>query len=190
MSPACARRERCKIEGPSTREEPAVIRSIEDFTALWKQESAETLKVLDAITDASLSQPVTSDHRTLGRIAWHITGTLKEMMDRTGLHVEGPGEHAGVPSSAKVIAQTYAQSSQSLLDEIGKHWTDASLAQKDEMYGEQWTRATTLQVLVLHQVHHRGQATVLMRQAGLRVPGVYGPAKEDWAQWKMQPPAI
>jgi uncharacterized damage-inducible protein DinB len=32
--------------------------------------------------------------------------------------------------------------------------------------------------------------TVLMRQAGLRVPAMYGPAKEDWAEWDMQPPAV
>jgi len=31
---------------------------------------------------------------------------------------------------------------------------------------------------------------VLMRQAGLRPPDIYGPAKESWAQWNMQPPAI
>ena len=117
-----------------------MIRSIEDFTTLWKHESAETQRVLDTITDASLSQPVTNDHRTLGRVAWHITGTAKEMMDRTGLHVAGPDEHAPVPSSAKAIAQAYAKSSKSLLDEIAKHWTDATLAQKDEMYGEQWAR--------------------------------------------------
>lgn len=167
-----------------------MIHSIEDFTTLWKQESAETQKVLDAITDGSLAQPVTNDHRTLGRIAWHITGTVREMMERTGLHVEGPDEHAPVPASARVIAQTYAKSAKSLLEQVAKQWTDASLTVKDEMYGEQWARGTTLQVLILHQVHHRGQATVLMRQAGLRVPGVYGPAKEDWAQWKMEPPAI
>lgn len=167
-----------------------MIRTIDDFVTLWKQESAETQRVLDAITDASLSRPVSDDHRTLGRIAWHIAGTVKEMMDRTGLHVEGPAEHAPVPGSAKAIQQAYATSSKSLLEEIAKHWTDASLARKDEMYGEQWTRGTTLRILVLHQVHHRGQATVLMRQAGLRVPGVYGPAREDWAQWQMQPPAI
>jgi uncharacterized damage-inducible protein DinB len=32
--------------------------------------------------------------------------------------------------------------------------------------------------------------TVLMRQAGLRVPGMYGPAQEDWAQWNMRPPIV
>jgi len=51
----------------------------------------------------------------------------------------------------------------------------------DEMYGETWARGLTLFYLILHQAHHRGQITVLMRQAGLTVPGIYGPAKEEWA---------
>jgi uncharacterized damage-inducible protein DinB len=32
--------------------------------------------------------------------------------------------------------------------------------------------------------------TVLMRQAGLKVPGVYGPAREEWTTYRMQPPAV
>jgi uncharacterized damage-inducible protein DinB len=49
------------------------------------------------------------------------------------------------------------------------------------MYGEQWSRGAVLSALILHQVHHRAQMTVLMRQAGLKVPGLYGPAREEWA---------
>jgi len=48
------------------------------------------------------------------------------------------------------------------------------------MYGETWKRGMTLLYLMLHQAHHRGQITVLMRQAGLKVTGIYGPAKEEW----------
>ena len=48
----------------------------------------------------------------------------------------------------------------------------------------------SLQVLVVHQAHHRGQMTVLMRQAGLTVPGVYGPAREEWTTYGMQPPIV
>lgn len=36
--------------------------------------------------------------------------------------------------------------------------------------------------LIKHIIHHRGQATVLIRQAGLKVFGVYGSPKEDWIQ--------
>jgi uncharacterized damage-inducible protein DinB len=69
-------------------------------------------------------------------------------------------------------------------------WTDVDLDTVDDMFGERWTRRFTLLVLINHQIHHRGQMTVLMRQAGLRVPGMYGPAMEDWAQWNMEPPVV
>ena len=58
------------------------------------------------------------------------------------------------------------------------------------MYGATWPRSFTLFVLIGHEIHHRGQMTVLMRQAGLKVPGIYGPSYEEWVNYKMQPPAI
>jgi uncharacterized damage-inducible protein DinB len=58
------------------------------------------------------------------------------------------------------------------------------------MYGERWTRGFTLFASLLHEVHHRGQMTVLMRQAGLAVPGTAGPSKQEWAQWGMAPPEV
>ncbi|MBK8721797.1 MAG: hypothetical protein IPL95_05830 [Saprospiraceae bacterium] len=46
------------------------------------------------------------------------------------------------------------------------------------MYGELWTKGNTLAILIRHQAHHRGQLSILMRQNGCKVPGVYGPSKE------------
>ena len=53
------------------------------------------------------------------------------------------------------------------------------------MYGEKWKRGTTLSVIISHQIHHRAQLTVVMRLNGLKVPGVFGPAKEEWTQLGM-----
>ena len=58
------------------------------------------------------------------------------------------------------------------------------------MYGEKWQRGLTLHILLQHEVHHRGQMTVLMRQAGLKVPNIYGPAKEGWAEYGADTPII
>ena len=41
--------------------------------------------------------------------------------------------------------------------------------------------------MVKHEVHHRAQMTVLMRQAGLAVPGIYGPAAEEWEAMGLPP---
>jgi uncharacterized damage-inducible protein DinB len=129
-------------------------------------------------------------HRTLGRLAWHITTSVGEMMSRTGLKVSGPAEDAPVPPTAAAIQAGYDEAARSLLGEMRAKWTDASLKIEDDMYGQKWARALSLSILVAHQTHHRAQMTVLMRQAGLKVPGVYGPAKEEWAAMGMQPPVV
>jgi len=49
-----------------------------------------------------------------------------------------------------------------------------------------WKKGKVLSVLVKHQTHHQGQLTVIMRLAGLKVPGVYGPAEEEWANMGME----
>lgn len=68
-----------------------------------------------------------------------------------------------------------------MANSVAKYCTDETVLQTDEMYDETWERVLTLFYLIAHQSHHRGQLTVLMRKAGLPVPGVYGPAREEWA---------
>jgi len=167
-----------------------MIQSIAEFEAMWKQESDGTRKLLAELTDASLGQSVANDHRTLGRMAWHITTGISEMMGRTGLTVAGPAPDAPVPATAAAIRDGYDAAAKSLLAEMKAKWTDASLLAEDDMYGEKWKRALTLAILIAHQTHHRGQMTVLMRQAGLKVPGVYGPSRDEWGAYGAPPPEV
>ena len=164
--------------------------TIEHFKGSWKYESEGTSKMLGALTDVSLKQCVARDHRTIGRIAWHIALAIPEMANRTGLHVAGPGEKDPVPTSAKAIKEAYFKAAASLMEQVSNCWKDETLAVEDDMYGQKWTRGQTLAALVCHQIHHRGQMTVLMRQAGLPVPGVYGPSLEEWSQYKAPAPEI
>jgi len=157
-----------------------MFRRIEDFRQAWAQETEATLKIFRALTPASLTQAVAPGRRTLGRLAWHIVVTLPEMMGHAGLPVTGPAEDAPPPALDRVL-QDYEAAARSVLEGVAERWTDAMLAEEVPMYGESWSRGAVLMSLIVHQAHHRGQMTVLMRQAGLRVPGVYGPAKEEWA---------
>jgi uncharacterized damage-inducible protein DinB len=156
-----------------------MIRTVADFEAIWKNESEITTRVLAALTDASLSQRVTPADRTLGELAWHVATTIPEMMGRTGLSVEGADHGAQCPASSKAIHDAYVQAARSLLEQVGRTWTDETLIVQDDMYGERWPRGVTLLALIVHQTHHRGAMTVLMRQAGLVVPSIYGPNREQ-----------
>ncbi|WP_088224731.1 DinB family protein [Desulfosporosinus sp. FKB] len=164
--------------------------SIASFLETWKRESELTLEIFKALTDDSLDQRVTKEDRTIGRLAWHIAITIPEMMSKTGLVFEGFLEDAPVPSSVKDIINYYENASESMKMGIIHQWNDQTLLEDRNMYGESWTIAMILNVLVNHQIHHRGQMTVLMRQAGLKVPGIYGPAREDWSKFGMEPPLI
>ncbi len=167
-----------------------MIRSIHDFEFLWSRELEATQKILKHLPDRSLSQRVDPQGRTLGRLAWHIVITIPEMMSRTGLAVSGPNPEAPVPTTAKEIFRGYNTAAISVLEQVKATWTDATLDQEDDMYGEKWKRGETLTSLVLHQAHHRGQMTVLMRQAGLEIPGIYGPARQEWAALGVPPPEV
>jgi uncharacterized damage-inducible protein DinB len=167
-----------------------MIRTITDFEQIWSQEIEATQKILKHLADKSLQQRIDPDGRTLGRIAWHIVTAIPEMMSKTGLKFPGLDHNAPVPATAKQIFHSFNEAAIPLLDQVKRQWTDASLEQTDEMYGEKWKRGATLLALILRQAHHRGQMTVLMRQAGLDVPGVYGPARQEWGAFGMQPPAV
>lgn len=164
-----------------------MYRKIDDFLKAWTWETESTLKLFDQLTDESLGQQVSPEGRSLGRIAWHITQTLPEMCNQTGLDVTGPGEADPIPSAASAISAAFKSAAESLGAEIQAKWTDDTLEVEDDMYGMQWSRGQTLVALVGHQNHHRGQMTILMRQAGLPVPGIYGPSKEEWSEYGMPP---
>ena len=166
-----------------------MFRRTSDFLATWEEERAATLRLFRVLDDRSLAQLVSRDQRTLGRLAWHVTTTIAEMMERTGLVIGAPAHDAPVPGTAAAIVAAYEAASQRLAEQLAG-WSDAALETEDEMYGERWARGRTLLALVAHQAHHRGQMTVLMRQAGLAVPGVYGPAREEWATWGMPAPEV
>jgi uncharacterized damage-inducible protein DinB len=110
------------------------------------------------------------------------------MLGRTGLKVFSPDMHQWDESKADNLKECYKNASESLVEKLNANWKDETLLMEDDMYGENWKRGFTLRCLIEHQIHHRAQMTVLMRQAGLKVPGIYGPASEEWAAMGMEAP--
>lgn len=158
-----------------------MYRTIEDFIKVWKYESESTIKTLKCLTNHSLPIKVSDEGRSLGFLAWHIVLTLGEMGGHMSLIVNAPLENSEEPRDVENIVSAYEIAAMSLEVEVQSRWNDALLLDVIEMYGEKWRRGDALSALVRHEIHHRAQMTVLMRQAGLRVPGIYGPAKEEWA---------
>jgi uncharacterized damage-inducible protein DinB len=164
--------------------------TVNDWATEYAQDAAEAQHMFDALTDESLATPVADGHRSLGRIAWHVVQSVPEMLTTAGLQMDTALMHAPVPASAAEIAAAYKRVTAEAVAALRSQWDDAELARPRDMYGMQWTGAKTLLCLIGHEAHHRGQMSVLMRQAGLVPHGVYGPHKEAWSSMGMEPPAV
>lgn len=157
--------------------------TMQEFLEDWRQEEALTIKVLERLTDASLKQAVSEQQpRSLGDLAWHLLGGLGGILGGAGLQIEGPDFKAPAPSSAADILEGYRQMSAAVTNALKAQWNDAKLSEKLKLFGFiDTTYGGVLTTVVRHQIHHRGQMTILMRQAGVVPPGVYGPNEEEGA---------
>ncbi|MDM5332115.1 DinB family protein [Ureibacillus composti] len=164
--------------------------TIADFIKEWKKEANLTQKVLEGLTDESLNQKVYTEGRTLGRIAWHFTTNIPEYLAHFGLKTDLVDNVESVPTSAKEIADNFKKLSAEAVQVIEQQWTDESLKEVQIAFGREETNAQILMGLIKHIIHHRGQVTVLMRQAGLKPFGVYGPPKEDWIHLGVENPPL
>ncbi len=166
-----------------------MFRRTVDFARSWEREIESTIKVLESLSDESLSRPVVEGGRTLGFLAGHLTSALAQLMADAGIDLAEPAAAAERATTAADFVDAYGQAARLLLQRVQSDWTDESLTGMVDVFGQSMPRGVVLYVAILHQAHHRGQMTVLMRQAGLRVPGVYGPSKDDWIAMGQAPRA-
>lgn len=164
--------------------------TIADFIKEWNKEAALTQGVLDGLTDEALSQQVYADGRTLGRIAWHLTTSTPEYLAHFGVKIEEIENADTIPTSAKEVADAFKKASVDAAEAIEQQWTDETLKEVQTAFGRQETNAQIFMGLIKHIIHHRGQLTVLIRQAGLKPFGVYGPPKEDWVKLGVENPPL
>lgn len=167
-----------------------MFQTLDGFFKLWNFEADATQKILNQLTDESLSQEVTPQNWTLGRIAWHTVTAIGVIASRTDLSFDSPNQDYPVPTSAKFISDSYQNARSALYQAVKKQWTDKSLGEVKEFFGQRMSNSELLFFMLQHQIHHRGQMTILMRQAGLIVPGLYGPSKEEWAMIGMEAPKM
>lgn len=159
--------------------------TVQGFIEDYKNEAAVTGKLLETLTDASLKQETAPGYRSLGELAWHLVPS-ESMFEPIGLKIK-TAENNEQPAKAAEIAEQYRVTVESILEAV-QEWNDEKLQETNEVFGFQWKNGMTLSIFVKHEIHHRGQLTVLMRQAGLPVTGAYGPSKEEWAE--MEAPSV
>jgi uncharacterized damage-inducible protein DinB len=162
-----------------------MYRRIEDFQKEWKSQQGYTVKTFSTITEETKGIKISDHVRSLERLAWHITQTLTEMGSHAGLFEQNVLGDLPIPATFAEIIGTYQQYAELFGKAVTSKWTDSSLEDNLDMYGQQWTRGQLLSIVIGHESHHRSQMSVIMRMVGLPVPGIYGPSKEEWESMGM-----
>ncbi|MBN2080763.1 DinB family protein [bacterium] len=166
-----------------------MFHTADEFIDFYGWESACTGRVLAALTPAALTLAKAEGHPTLGEIAWHIAAAPLYIMSQAGYDLptpqsffaDGAGPDGRTPASLTpaLIAATQKDIAARVLAQSKAKSAD-DLKQVFHVFGAyDWALSQMMQALIAHEIHHRGQLSVLMRQAGLVVPPIYGPSYEQ-----------
>lgn len=155
-----------------------MYRTVNDFVNDWTNSAQGTVEVLRSLTDDKLGQATVEGHSTLGWLGWHLATCPVFFTGQVGLQVVPAGDAKQVPTKASDIVQAYAQIAEDVRLAVEQNLTDEKMVEDVETFAGMRPRGAILRTFIDHQTHHRGQMTVLLRQAGLYVPGVLGPTKE------------
>lgn len=151
-----------------------MFHTIADFVQLWQDEAKNTEKLFLELSDGALDKESVPGIRTLRQLAWHIIETPKEILERTGLKLPKLTDKDNAALKVAELVDIHRKMIEFVVHQIQTHWHNKDLHHTDIIYDEEWTRSKTLNELVFHLIHHRGQMTVLMHLAGIKVPSLYG----------------
>jgi len=147
----------------------------------WRYEHGLTAKVMRAVPAAKLAMKPHEKSRSMGDLAWHLAEAERFFVVQ-GLKVENAGENMvpkeSPPDSPAAMADAFDRS-HSFLHAAVAGRDAAWFGETVDFFQMKMTRAAILDLMVRHEVHHRGQLTVYLRLAGAKVPGTYGGSADE-----------
>lgn len=154
----------------------------QQFIGEYTYESGITKSLFANLTDESLSQPQADGLYNLGQIAWHISSSRCYLLGQTGFDMPDQGFGFPMNLNAEMIRNNYDMLLERIMEQAGnKSEEDLNVVYRffDKM---DVSLGQMMRMVISHEIHHRGQLSVLMRQAGLGIPGIYGPNAEETAE--------
>ncbi|MBD8028535.1 DinB family protein [Ureibacillus sp. Re31] len=159
-----------------------MYRHINDFIQEWQHNSAGTLAIFESITEEKKHISIVEGHSSLEWLSWHLTTAPAYFMGQIGLALDVELNPKDTPNTLSEIIKIYRSASESIINVVKEQLSDERLLNEVNSHGQLTPIGSILRMMVDHQTHHRAQMQVLLRQAGLPVPGVMGPTKEQLAK--------
>ncbi|MEK9200325.1 DinB family protein [Ureibacillus sp. 179-F W5.1 NHS] len=159
-----------------------MYRNINDFIQEWERNSSGTLAIFESITEEKKHFSIVEGHSSLEWLSWHLTTAPAYFMGQIGIALNVELNPKNTPDKLSEIMNTYRSVSENIIQIAKEQLSDEALLNEVNSHGQLTPIGAILRMMVDHQTHHRAQMQVLLRQAGLPVPGVMGPTKEQLAK--------
>jgi uncharacterized damage-inducible protein DinB len=147
----------------------------------WDQEHALTAKVLRAAPPGKTGLRPHEKSKSLGELCWHLAEAERFFATRC-LGIEVPGENPvpkeNPPATPAAMADAFDRSHAALRAACAAK-PAAWFGEVIDFFATRMSRQAILDLMVRHEVHHRGQLTVYLRLAGAKVPSTYGGSADE-----------
>jgi uncharacterized damage-inducible protein DinB len=154
------------------------------FLRVWDDEAARTIKVLKALPMDKYDFRPDPGGRSIGEMAWHLAegdayNSLGVAEGKFAPEMRPPNMER--PKEIALLAPRYEQVHREAVARV-RGLDPAALERPiDYFVGVPMSGTDILWGAVFHNIHHRGQLSLLCRLAGGVSPGVYGPNREEFA---------
>lgn len=150
----------------------------EIFLRIWEREAKTTQKVMHAFPPESLGFKPHERSRSIRDLAWQCVideRVIEKILDGANDLRNAPPSPPP-PEKMEEIAAAHEAAHRNASDKMRRPETEFSQKVTVTTRGGsiQLEQAETIWGNLLDQIHHRGQLTIYLRQAGGKVPSIYG----------------
>jgi uncharacterized damage-inducible protein DinB len=150
-----------------------------DLIKLFKKEFATTVKVMRAYPEGKLEfrphERSSEARKLMSTFIFELDlmagYALGEILDREKFKTYKP-------ETVPAVISDFEKRTKEILEKL-EHVSDEDLARIVEFGGAKFPADEFMLMMLLDQIHHRGQLSVYVRMAGGKVPSIYGPSADD-----------
>ena len=156
----------------------------ETFLRIWDDEAGKTVRVLKAIPKDKYDFRPDPGGRSIGEMAWHLAegdayNSLGVAEGGFSPEMRPPGMER--PRQVEALAPGYERIHREAVARL-RGIKPADLDKKIPYFsGGTMSGGEILWGAIFHNIHHRGQLSLMCRLAGGVSPSVYGPNREEMA---------
>ena len=155
---------------------------LETFLDIWERETAKTIQLLESLPRDQYDSRPDPEGRSMGELAWHLAepeGFGPFAIERDGFSRDARPEGLARPRTIEELAPAFARVHRDAAARLAKLSPDDLDRSIPFFNGQPMAiRSVLWEFMLFHGLHHRGQLSMMARQAGGRPASLYGPTRE------------